>query len=98
VRQPVSQTVPHQPDELSYERAVAGHRWAVPERFNIAADVRDKHPREKLAMVHEHFSGTVREVSWGELQDLSNKFANVLSSLDVARGCRSGRRAAAGVP
>ena len=86
--QPVSQTMPHQPDEVSYELAVAEHRWAVPERFNIAADVCDRHPREKLAMVHEHFSGAVREVSWGELQDLSNKFANVLSSLGVVRGDR----------
>ena len=86
--QPVSQTVAHEPGELSYELAVAEHRWTVPERFNIAADVCDRHPREKLAMVHEHFSGAVREVSWGELQDLSNRFANVLSSLGVARGDR----------
>src|SRR5438552_3959566 len=81
----VSQTVPH---ELSYHLAVSEHRWAVPGRFNIAADVCDRHPPKKLAMVHEHFSGAVREVSWGELQDLSNKFANVLSSLGVARGDR----------
>ena len=84
----MSQPVPRQSDELSYERAVAEHRWVVPERFNIAADVCDRHPREKLAMVHEHFSGAVREVSWGELQDLSNRFANVLSSLGVVRGDR----------
>ncbi len=60
----------------------------VPERFNIAADVCDRHPREKLAMIHEHFSGDVREVSWGELQDLAGALANVLSSLGVQRGDR----------
>ena len=26
----------------------------MPERYNIAADVCDKHPRDQLAMVHEH--------------------------------------------
>jgi acetyl-CoA synthetase len=75
-------------DELTYERARAQHRWQVPERYNIAGDVCDKHPREKLAMVHEHFGGAVREVTWGQLQDLSNQAANVLSELGVQRGDR----------
>ena len=72
----------------SYERAVAEHRWAVPERFNIAGDVCDRHPRAKLAMIHEHHSGAVREVSWGDLQDLSCQFANVLAALGVQKGDR----------
>jgi acetyl-CoA synthetase len=79
--------VQRQPDG-PYEHALAEHRWVVPERFNIATDVCDRHPRDKLAMIHEHFSGTVREVSWGELQDLSNRLANVLASLGVGRGDR----------
>ncbi|HET9104839.1 MAG TPA: AMP-binding protein [Solirubrobacteraceae bacterium] len=72
----------------SYEQARADHRWEVPERYNIAADVCDRHPREKLAMIHEDFRGTVRELSWGELQDASNRFANVLVSHGVAPGDR----------
>jgi acetyl-CoA synthetase len=72
----------------SYEEACAQHRWEVPERYNIAVDVCDKHPREKQAMIHEDFRGNVREVSWGELQDLSNQFANVLVSHGVERGDR----------
>ena len=36
----------------SYEQACAEHRWNVPERYNIAADVCDRHPREQLAMIH----------------------------------------------
>ncbi|MGH2910423.1 MAG: acyl-CoA synthetase [Solirubrobacteraceae bacterium] len=71
-----------------YEEAVAGHRWEVPERYNIAADVCDRHPREKAAMIHENFEGNVREVSWGELQDLSNRFANVLVAHGVGKGDR----------
>src|SRR5690242_4220417 len=72
----------------SYEEAVANHRWHVPERYNIAEDVCDKHPADKLAMIHEHFDGTVREVSWGELQQASNRFANVLRAHGVVKGDR----------
>jgi acetyl-CoA synthetase len=78
----------------SYEEAVAEHRWEVPERYNIAADVCDRHPREKLAIVHEDFQGRVRRVSWGELQDDSNRFANVL----VAHGVEPGDRVAMLLP
>ena len=72
----------------SYEEACEGHRWVVPERYNIAADVCDRHPREALAMIHEHWAGDVREVRWGELQDLAGQAANVLSALGVGRGDR----------
>jgi acetyl-CoA synthetase len=78
----------------SYEEACAQHRWSVPERYNIAADVCDKHPREKLAMIHEDASGKVRRVSWGELQDNANRFANVL----VAHGVQKGDRVAMLLP
>jgi acetyl-CoA synthetase len=72
----------------SYEEAVARHRWQVPARYNIAADVCDRHAREKLAMIHEDYEGNVRQVSWGELQDSSNRFANVLVANGVGRGDR----------
>ena len=72
----------------SYDEAVANHRWDVPERYNIAADVCDRHPREKLAMIHEDFHGNVRRVDWGELQDAANRFANVLVAAGVSRGDR----------
>jgi acetyl-CoA synthetase len=39
-------------------------------------------------MVHEDFAGTVREVRWGELQELSNRFANVLREHGVEKGDR----------
>jgi acetyl-CoA synthetase len=72
----------------SYEEACARHRWEVPEHYNIAADVCDRWPRERPAMIHERFDGAVREVSWGELQDCSNRLANVLSAHGVGRGDR----------
>src|SRR3954469_3740503 len=71
-----------------YEDVCAAHEWRVPDRYNIAADVCDKHPRDKLAMVHERFDGERREVTWGELQDLSNQAANLLAGQGVTRGDR----------
>ncbi len=78
----------------SYEQACAEHGWDVPQRYNIAADVCDRHPRDKPAMVHEDFHGAVRRLSWGELQDASNRFANVL----VAHGVEPGDRVAMLLP
>jgi acetyl-CoA synthetase len=71
-----------------YEELVASHRWRVPERYNIAADVCDKHPREKLAMVWESFGGRRRDVEWGELQDLANKAARTLRDHGIEKGDR----------
>ena len=71
-----------------YEEVVAEHEWRVPERYNIATDVCDKHPRDKLCMVHERFDGERRDVAWGELQDLSNQAANLLAAHGVTRGDR----------
>ena len=79
----------------SYEQAREQHRWEVPERYNIAVDVCDRHPRDKLAMIHEDFRGQIQEVSWGELQDDSNRFANVLAAHGVEAGDRVGDATAA---
>ena len=49
----------------TYEQACAAHRWHVPARYNIAADVCDKHPRDKLAMIWEDWRGNERRVELG---------------------------------
>jgi acetyl-CoA synthetase len=72
----------------SYEQVCSTHRWVVPSRYNIAADVCDKHPRDKPAMVWESFDGSYREVAWGELQDLANRAAQTLRARGVERGDR----------
>ena len=72
----------------SYEQASEQHSWNVPDRYNIAVDVCDRHPRDKLAMIHEDFNGAVQEISWGVLQDDSNRFANVLRAHGVEPGDR----------
>ena len=60
----------------------------MPARYNIAADVCDKHPRDKQAMVWERFDGARRELRWGELQDLANAAAHALRAQGVERGDR----------
>ena len=72
----------------SYEQARAAHRWDVPARYNIAADVCDKHPRGKLAMVHEDPDGNVRELTWGDMQDMSSRFARRLLDAGMQPGDR----------
>ncbi|MDQ3103078.1 MAG: AMP-binding protein, partial [Actinomycetota bacterium] len=76
------------PAPESYERACAEHEWNVPERFNIAADVCDKHDPDKLAMIWERHDGESREVLWGELQRLADRAAHVLVAHGVAKGDR----------
>src|SRR5215210_6009430 len=71
-----------------YEELCRQHSWEVPERYNIASDVCDKHEHDRLAMVWEDWNGNERRVSFGELQDLSAKFANVLEQHSVERGDR----------
>jgi acetyl-CoA synthetase len=72
----------------SYEQAREQHSWEVPERYNIATDICERWPRDKPAMIHEDFDGNVRRISWGELQDASNRFANVLRAHGVEKGDR----------
>jgi acetyl-CoA synthetase len=71
-----------------YDELRESHVWHVPDRYNIAADVCDKHPPDKPAMIWESFDGSVREIDWGELQDLANRAANTLAGLGVGRGDR----------
>src|SRR3954466_11798575 len=72
----------------SYEEMRRQHSWDVPARYNIARDVCDKHDRDRLAMIWEGWRGKERRVSFGELQDLSAKFANVLDAHGIERSDR----------
>src|SRR5438067_9563260 len=71
-----------------YEELRRSHRWEVPERYNIAADVCDRRPPDALAMVHERHDGAMRELYWGELQELAARAANLLAGCGVGEGDR----------
>jgi acetyl-CoA synthetase len=63
-------------------------RWEVPGRYNIAADVLDKHDPSRTAMFWEDWQGNERVLTFGEMQSLANRSANVLRSLGVGEGDR----------
>jgi acetyl-CoA synthetase len=72
----------------SYEQACEEHSWQVPERYNIAADICDGQPADKPAIVFEDFRGERRDLNWGEMRNLADRAANVLSAHGVERGDR----------
>ena len=77
----------------SYEALVAGFRWPVPQRYNIGVDVCDRHAATRphaTALIYEDEAGRVERFSFGALRDLSNRFANALAALGLARGDRVG--------
>ncbi len=69
----------------SYEEVCAEHRWQVPERYNIAAEVCDAQPGERTAIVFEDYRGNQRTVSWAEERSLANRAARVLAAHGVKR-------------
>lgn len=91
-------------DGASYEDLRARFRWSVPERFNIGVACSDRHPHDRVAMLHEHAgrphagivggtsagrAGGLTEVfTYGELSQLSNRLANALRAFGVRRGDR----------
>src|SRR5207248_11619172 len=68
-------------------------RWQIPERFNMGADVSDRHGAS-LALIEIDPSGKTRELTFDAISALSNRLANVL----VARGLQRGDRIAILLP
>jgi acetyl-CoA synthetase len=71
-----------------YGEMVAAFRWEVPDRYNIAGDVVDKHDPDRLAMLWEDWQGNERRLTFGEIKEMSNRIAQVLADLGVVRGDR----------
>jgi acetyl-CoA synthetase len=71
-----------------YDEMVRTFRWEVPARYNIAADVLDKHDPTRPAMLWEDWQGNERQLTFGDMQSLTNRAANVLRDAGVARGDR----------
>src|SRR5256885_2306968 len=68
-------------------------RWQIPERFNMGADVSDRHGAA-IALIEIEPSGKTRELTFDAISALSNRLANVL----VARGLERGDRIAILLP
>ncbi|MEU6105255.1 AMP-binding protein, partial [Streptomyces flaveolus] len=74
--------------ERAYRRLVEDHQWHVPDRYNMAADVADRHPGDRLALVFEDHTGHREEVRWQQIQDRSRQVAAHLHGLGVRKGDR----------
>jgi acetyl-CoA synthetase len=66
-----------------YDELRAAFAWRVPERFNIGVACSDAQPASATAVVEG-----ARELSFRQLSELSNRFANALVGLGVERGDR----------
>ncbi|MFW6069881.1 MAG: acetate--CoA ligase [bacterium] len=88
------------PNLLNYDETYASFSWDEAARelsglpggrgLNIAHEAVDRHAngprRDHLAFRWLGRDGTVCDFTYGELQELSNRFANVLQRLDIGKG------------
>ena len=80
------------PQGKTYEEVFARFRWSIPARFNIAADICDRHASDpaRVAMIFEDEAGKVTQHSFAEFRARSNQLARALRGLGVQRGDRIG--------
>jgi acetyl-CoA synthetase len=80
------------PEAKSYEDLCSQFRWSIPDKFNIAFHVCDRHAGDttRIAMIYEDELGAVSEHTFTEFRDRSNQLAHALRRLGVARGDRVG--------
>ncbi|KYH27037.1 acetyl-coenzyme A synthetase [Halalkalicoccus paucihalophilus] len=61
--------------------------WNAPEELNVAHEVCDRHPPDRTALEYAGSEGERETLTFGDLTERSNRFANVLTDL-VDRGDR----------
>ncbi|HLJ65449.1 MAG TPA: AMP-binding protein [Stellaceae bacterium] len=78
------------PRAASYDEIYRSFRWQIPERYNIAWDVCDRHAQDPhaLALIHERPDGSVDRYSFRQIQGFAHRLANLL----LARGLKTGDR------
>lgn len=79
------------PKASNYEELISRFHWRIPERFNIAIAACDRWAKQdgrRVALLNRLPGGSVEPVTYGELRDRSNRFANVLAAAGVRRGDR----------
>ncbi len=75
----------------TYEAVRRAFRWDIPERFNIAQAVCDRHAGSgREALVYQDADGRLESYSFARLQKMSARLANALTAKGIARGDRVG--------
>src|SRR4029453_10330860 len=72
----------------TYQEMTAGFRWEVPASYNLAADVLDKNEPARPAMHFVSDEGRDERWSFGDMRRLTDRTANTLRQLGVAKGDR----------
>jgi acetyl-CoA synthetase len=83
----------HPTPAATYEEVYGSFRWAVPARYNIAADVCDRHAAGQggaTALIYEAPDGRVATFTFRQIRQQANRTANVLAALGIGRGDRVG--------
>jgi len=74
----------------SYEELARRFKWHVPPRYNIGVDVVDRQAPGDLALVFLDEQHREQRFSFGDIGQLSNRFANVLRAHGLTLGDRLG--------
>ena len=74
----------------TYEQLYASFRWTIPARYNIAADVCDRHAADasKVALIGEGPDGRTWRMTFRDVQRKANQLANLLVSVGLVKGDR----------
>jgi len=74
----------------TYAEVYRSFRWTLPDKYNIAWDVCDRHAKEpdSIALIHRQPDGEVRNYSFREMQRFANQLANVFVAFGLKRGDR----------
>jgi acetyl-CoA synthetase len=74
----------------TFEAIHRSFRWQLPERYNIASDVCDRHAAgpERTALIHERADGRIEHYTFQQVQRLANQCANTLRHLGLVPGER----------
>lgn len=76
----------------SYEELCETFEWAIPEQFNIAEYICDRHATDKgrVALFYRDQAGTEETYTFWQLRNRSNQLANYLRDAGIGRGDRVG--------
>jgi acetyl-CoA synthetase len=74
----------------TYEQLYASFRWNIPARYNIAADVCDRHAADpsKVALIGEEPDGKTWQMTFRDIQRRANRLANFFVATGLVRGDR----------
>ena len=79
-------------EEFDYQEEKEQWKWNIPEYYNIGYDCVDKHAegknKDKKALIWENEQGDTEHYTFAQMQELSNKFGNILKNLGIGKGDR----------